>query len=561
MDVKAIDIKSPKLLRVGLVAFFALAFNSACTVESGPLVAPAKESLKFQSHFGISASEQTMQQARYDINEVQVNFRALNGHQNSITGLLAEDFQVSENGIPVHPFSLRSETERINQVADIVFLVDVTGTMSELIESAKLRLRHFIQTSRQQGYHTRMCISTFGNYTVKKCERFFDNNPNDPSTEAQVRELLSELNQLRAFRGAGYDPGWPDLNENPMGALMDAADAPWGESSQRFVILVTDWGFHISPEVDETEVGGEAGEEAEAEDAAEAGDGRVMIDVHYLEGGKGQIPAPRMSEVNQAIEKSQMTVFAVTRMEHTHRGQHMVWDGFNSPLNGQPSIVESSGGEWFDFDLVIRGRVTLDQILQRILDRLNTTYQIRYQVDSIPHLDPTLPVKQRKLDIQVKGHPRASVLIDSVSSTQPQGRPEYKKQWKVGTEDILSDSLQIFVDEKIMTPGEDFKIEGGDVIFAEAPAPGAQLRFVYFYKNPRKNLRETTLNFAGHLNASNTQVVLNGHKVTDISHLIFAHDLEGHTNLSFSEAALSSTSDPYQIWEKQGLSVEVILTQ
>ena len=64
MDVKAIDIKSPKLLRVGLVAFFALAFNSACTVESGPLVAPAKESLKFQSHFGISASEQTMQQAR-----------------------------------------------------------------------------------------------------------------------------------------------------------------------------------------------------------------------------------------------------------------------------------------------------------------------------------------------------------------------------------------------------------------------------------------------------------------------------------------------------------------
>ncbi|HEX4923808.1 MAG TPA: hypothetical protein VFV50_06970 [Bdellovibrionales bacterium] len=495
------------------------------TVGCGPKsewvnISPSKQDV-FEKQFELSTSEATFQQARYDENIVSVAFRALKNGR-SVEGLSANDFNVTENGQPVRPFTLSADTERTKETADIIFLVDITGTMVELIETAKKRLAEFIRTSRSRGYHTRMCFATFGDYTVKACSRFYDNNPNDPSTESQVRELLSELSQLRAFRGNGKDPGWPDLDENPMGALVDASKAPWGRDSQRFVILVTDWGFLYSPNNQGT-----------------IGD-----------------KAPTMSQVTQAIKESQMKVFAVTRTQHVHRGQQLTWDGYNTPFQGEQGIVQTSGGEYYDFDKVLRGEISLDTVLENILDRLNTTYKITYTVDKVPGLDPSLPVNKRNVGVQLNNPEKGQTERGSVTSSMPKGRPEYQRKWMLAKEPLQPESVRVFVDGRELNPSER-AVSGGEVLLNEVPAPGAKLRFVYMFTDVKKHLRLEPVLFSEPVEGANLSVYLNG-QLAQPSDYVVANDLEGQSSLTLTERVLAP-EDPYGIRNSRGLHLKVVL--
>ncbi|WP_413288426.1 hypothetical protein [Bdellovibrio sp. HCB337] len=495
---------------------------SACSPESASLVTRPPQTRLFEKSFEVSPSEATFKQTRYDQNEVSLQFQVLKNGA-SVNNLKATDLKVYENGIPVNPFELSAQTERINQVADIVFLVDITGTMVELIESAKKRLAEFVKSSRKAGYHTRMCIATFGDYTVKKCSRFFDNNPNDRSTESQVKELLSELAQLHAYRGNGKDPGWPDLDENPMGALVDVSKAPWGENSQRFVILVTDWGFLYSPDNQGT-----------------IGD-----------------KAPTMKQVTDAIKAAQMKVFAVTRTKHTHKGKELVWDGFNTPFQGEQGIVQTSDGEHFDFDKVLKGEITLNQILQRILDRLDTTYKLSYIVDQISGLNPTLPLDKRDVKLSLAQQDGGEFVNKTITSSMPKGRPEYQTSWKVADGVLSENSVRVYVDNKEL-PASEYSVSGQNVVLKTPPKAGASIRFVYYQKDVTKHLRLEPMSFADGMSSSNVKVYLNGVPARS-GDVIFTKDTEGNTSVSFSEA-ISKPSAPYKILENKGLKVKIEVT-
>ena len=510
---------------------------SACTVTNPPLtgetkapppaVAPKLGPKTFEKTFGFSKSEATQEQNKFDENTVSVFFQA-NKDGNSVNDLKVQDLVVTENNVAVSPFTLSADVERSNQVADIVFLVDVTGTMVELIETAKVRLKEFINSSRKAGYHTRMCFSTFGDYTVKKCTRFFDNNPKDPSTEAQVRELLSELTKIHAYRGEGQDPGYPDLDENPMQALVDAAKAPWGADSQRFVILVTDWGFLYSPE--------NIGEQAK----------------------KGKLPnPPTIPQVHQAIKDSQMKIFAVTRTQHTHRGQNLVWDGYNTPFQGQPGIVQVSGGEHFDFDKVLAKQITLDQIFERILKRINTTYKLTYVVDKVPGLDPTLPVAQRNVDIRLTDPAKGTTKKASTLSSMPTGRPNYQQTFKISDQNIQQGTMQVFMSDKEVAASE-YTVTKGEVRFKAVPPAGSKLRFVFLYEAIDQNLRLEAISLRGALTAQNTKVYLNDIEMP-VSDDMFARDIDGNSSVTLP-GSVKASNDPYGIRKNQGLKVKVVTT-
>ena len=481
---------------------------------------PPKQEI-FEKQFKLETSEWTVTQERYDDNIVSAHFR-VQKDEKSVNNLSDSDILVTENSINVSPFNMTSESQKVQEVVDIMFLVDITGTMVELIESAKARLAEFVQDSRKRGYHTRMCISTFGDYTVKKCSRFFDNNPNDESTEAQVRELVSELAQLKAYRGNGKDPGWPDLDENPMGALIDASKAPWSTNSQRFVILVTDWGFLYSPN------------------------------------NQGTIgtKAPTMSQVNEAIRSSQMTVFAVTRTEHTYKGEALSWDGYNTPFQGEPGIVQSSGGEYFPFDKVLKGEITITSILERILDRVDTTYKISYVVDQVQGLDPTLAIDSRKVSVQLKNPEQGQVQIVSKLSSIPKGRPEYKNSWQSPEDPWKPNTLRVFVDNRELQPSE-YSATKHEVTFSKIPDPGANIRFVFQYENGQKNLRLEPIIFARPVEDAAVTVYFNDVEAQK-SDYVFSNTLEGHTTLTLNESVMDE-SDPYRIQSQNGLKVKVLV--
>jgi len=461
--------------------------------------------------FSFARSEAPFDQAKYDENVVSVHFQVKKDGQ-SVNDLKARDLRVQENGAPITSFKLDADKERLDQVVDIVFAVDITGTMTAFIETAKRRLAAFVESSHKKGYHTRMCISTFGDYTVKNCQRFFDVDPKKPfKDDPQIKELLNELAHMEAYKGQGKDPGWPDLDENPMRALIDASSAPWAQGSQRFLILVTDWGFLYSPDNQ-----GTIGEKA-----------------------------PHMSEVTQAIKSSGMTVFAVTPNQQ----------GYNSPFQNEPSIVQASGGEFFEFKSVMAGKISLDHILSRILIRINTTYSLSYVVDRVPGLDPTLPVEKRQVTIATAKANGGTSEVKSITSSIPTGRPQYQQAWKIADSAVAKDSLKVFVDGKAVAASE-YSLNQGEVTFKSVPRAGAKLRFVFYYEALEKNFRMEPMTFAGDVNAENSKVYLND-KEARPADFSFTKDLEGNMSLKLADTVMAS-DDPYDLRKNKSLKVKVV---
>ena len=475
----------------------------------------------YSNFFKLGVSQIEFSQPQLEANDTQVSFQVVLPNGSHIADLKKNDFDVLENGRAIPGFQLKSNSKKIEQAVDIVFAVDITGSMEPTIESAKMRLINFVNKSRANGHHTRMCLVTFGDFTVKKCDRFYDNNPKDPKTEPQVKELISEISKLQAIRGIN-DPGGYDLNENPMRALIDAAGSPWKDKSERFLIMITDDGFLYSP--------GNSG------------------DVGSL--------APRYTEVLNALRTSQMKVFAATPS----------LSGYNQRFGGSPGIVEASLGEWFNFNGLINGTITLDTILNRIIDRVQTNYLVEYRIDETMGFDPTVPLADRKIEITLKDGRTASVIFQTVQSNLPNGRAAYKKKFKIASGDgsgngtgkrISKKSVKVLVNG---VRSQSFVLnDEGEVEFEQAPPALSKIEAYYQYESIKDSLNISNIFIKGDLVQSEAEILitLNDIPVAKADYSL-VKTLEGDYSIRLSEQVMSE-SDPYRIREFEGLKVRVIL--
>ncbi|MFN7728086.1 MAG: hypothetical protein ACK5P7_02905 [Bdellovibrio sp.] len=459
--------------------------------------------------FKLSDSSTVFEQSNLDENRTSTSFQVQLADGTYVNDLRRSDLNLTENGITVNDFVLSSNSQSIVQTVDIVFAVDVTGSMTPTIESAKTRLINFVNSTRARGYHTRMCLVTFGDYTVQKCNKFYDNNPADPATETQVQELISEITKLRALKGA-EDPGGSDFNENPMRAVIDSAAAPWGETSQRFMILITDDGFLYSP--------GNAG-------------------------SVGNL-APRWNEVLAAVQTSQMKIFAATPS----------LAGYDKKFSGQAGLVEASGGEFFLFNNLINGSITLDTILNRIISRVKTTYLAQYTADTVPGLDPTLELSKREIKVTLRSGLTATIVSQTKQSNIPSGRPEYIKSWKLSDKAILPGSLRVKVNGNEIDEG--YSVVAGSLVFLVPPVKGAKIDVSFQYASLKDALQFSpiVLNAKEDLNA--LSILINGVKAKGPD-IVFERTLEGQWTIRPSERVLSE-ADSFQIRKNGGLLIKVM---
>ncbi len=491
-----------------------LVFFASCNKTHFELIDQGSQKLDsgnfYENFFKMDSSVATYEQPQLESNDTQAAFQVSLPDGTSISDLKASDITLTENGQAITDFKFQSNSLTTIQSVDIVFAVDVTASMSKTIESAKTRLINFVKKSRASGTHSRMCLITFGDYTVKNCDRFYDNNPDDPATEAQVNELISEISKLKALTGAS-DPGGSDLNENPMRALIDASKAPWKENSQRFVILITDDGFLYSP------------------------------------GNQGSVGplAPKFAEVSEAIEKSQMKVFAATPS----------LPGYNKPFQGAVGVVQFSQGEWFNFSDLISGKITLDTILGRILKRIQTTYLVQYTLDENSGLDSTLPLKKRKIEVTLQNGTRGVLTVLSIQSNLPDGRKPYQKKFKLADKNIKKDSVVVKVDDVVVTSGITLTPEN-EIDFDKPPKAKSKIVVTFKYNDIKDSLQLTPIIIKQTgLDADSLVVTLNGTEAAkkDIEVKV---TLEGYLSVQLADSCFTE-KDPYALRANNGVVISV----
>jgi hypothetical protein len=442
--------------------------------DSQLLVSQPRHELVMEKSFSPLKPEAIFQQEDLERNVTTVQFQVLDPQGRVITDFDPKsDLELREDGQLISDFDAKSESQVNQQVADIIFAVDVTGSMTPTIESAKRSLINFIRDTRGKGYKTRMCTMTFGDYTVKHCQRFYLNDPAKPESEIEVELLIKEIQELKALKGIGLDPGGSDLNENPMRALIDAAKSPWGQGHSRFVILVTDDGFLYSP---------------------------------GNEGSVGSL-APRMSEVHQAIEQSGMKVFAVTPDLPGYNRPFRVRE--NNRWVTYDSIVTKSQGEFFLFSDWVSGRINLDTVLNRILRNILTTYHVSFVVDDYEELKPNLPLSQRR--IQLKSRKSGyEIRVGSIQSNLPEGRKEYQREWVLSDHEIDPERLEVWLNGQKVQQG--FKLLWNRLVWDRPPRSKSEIRVRYQHKELARDMVLEEWELPVPLRANELVLELNGER-------------------------------------------------
>jgi Mg-chelatase subunit ChlD len=144
-----------------------------------------------------------------------------------VTDLLAEHVLLHENGSPITTFTVEKDTSGGATELDLVFVLDVTGSMGGEIAAVRENILEFAESLTQSRLSLRLALVVFGD-TVEATYPFTG------SPQEFVDYLLEQ-----------YPHGGGGREENSLDALFAAAQLNYRPAAQRLAILITDADYHV----------------------------------------------------------------------------------------------------------------------------------------------------------------------------------------------------------------------------------------------------------------------------------------------------------------------------
>jgi len=133
-----------------------------------------------------------------------------------------------EDTLEIENFTLEKDTSGGLNQADIIFVLDVTGSMTDEIDGVKDNIVEFADSLSYQGIDFRLGMVTFLDWI----ENIYDFTPD-------VQLFQQYVNQQHAHGGG-------DLPENSLEALMAASQFDFRPTANRVIIWITDASYHIN---------------------------------------------------------------------------------------------------------------------------------------------------------------------------------------------------------------------------------------------------------------------------------------------------------------------------
>ena len=124
-----------------------------------------------------------------------------------------------------------------NQKAEIVFLIDTTGSMGDKIDNVKNNLNVFMDFLFEQSVDAKVAFIEFRDITVDGlASTRLCRSPSDSVWHTTAAEGESTLSELYAD-GGGDEPETPF---DGFGLMLDSEGIPWSPDATRFAVLITD---------------------------------------------------------------------------------------------------------------------------------------------------------------------------------------------------------------------------------------------------------------------------------------------------------------------------------
>ena len=143
-----------------------------------------------------------------------------------VTDLTKDHFSLYEDGMAETPITVEKVDVTSNLTVDIVFVIDVTGSMGPQINGLEGRIVHFADALNAKGLDYRLGLVAYDD-TVKNTWNFTDN-----------------VDLFKAWVSGIKAEGGGDLAENALEGLARAASFGFRPNAQKYTILITDQTFH-----------------------------------------------------------------------------------------------------------------------------------------------------------------------------------------------------------------------------------------------------------------------------------------------------------------------------
>lgn len=184
---------------------------------------------------------------------------------------------------------------------------------------------------------------------------------------------------------------------------------------------------------------------------------------------------------------------------------------------------------------------------------MNSYYTISFVSEENTGLDPQLPISNRNIRVDISSDSTAKILDLQLSSSLPEGRREYKKDFSFTNLAFDPSSLEVAIN-RIPTSG--FTITRTGVSFDNAPPANSRIIFSYKLLNIEDGVTLKPIIFADKLDPESVYVSINGSKLTANTHYKLEKSIEGRYSLLLQESVFQNT-DPFSIEQNRGINLVV----
>ena len=154
--------------------------------------------------------------------------------------LLTMAFLVS--ALPTHGINAGTRTGTAPKKAELVFVIDSTGSMGDAINNVKTGITSFVNSLETQGVKLRIGIVEYRDIEEDGLDSTIIHELNHSPWMNSTSEMVGVLGGIAADGGGDI----PESVIDGLGYLVDGETIPWSSDSYKFAVVLTDAGYKVA---------------------------------------------------------------------------------------------------------------------------------------------------------------------------------------------------------------------------------------------------------------------------------------------------------------------------